>query len=190
MTYSSKSTWWGIAYGVVCGLLAAGIILLISRQPSGEAIELRPPPSPQPIMVDVSGAVLQPGVYTLPNGSRVIDAIEAAGGLTGEAVTKSLNMAAILEDGQQVWVPKITPTPIPGSSSTDRASGVEILVNINTASQSQLEELPEIGPVTAQRIIEYRENNGPFLKIEDIQKVDGIGTETFERIKDLITVGE
>jgi competence protein ComEA len=67
---------------------------------------------------------------------------------------------------------------------------VEVLVNINTASQNQLEELPEIGPVTAQRIIAYRETNGPFLKIEDVQEVEGIGQAMFEKIKDLITVGE
>ena len=190
MTGSSKSLWWAIAYGVVCGLLAAGIILLGSRFPRGEAIQLRPPPSPQPILVDVTGAVVQPGVYSLPYGSRVFDAIEAAGGLTEAAVTKPLNLAAFLEDGQKVWVPQATATPIPGIPSAERASGVEVLVNINTASQNQLEELPEIGPVTAQRIIAYRETNGPFLKIEDIQKVEGIGQATFEKIKDLITVGE
>ena len=190
MTGNSKSLWWAIAYGVVCGLLAAGIILLVSRPPRGEAIQLRPPPSPQPILVDITGAVVQPGVYSLPYGSRVFDAIEAAGGLTEAAVTKPLNLAAFLEDGQKVWVPQATATPIPGIPSADRASGVEVLVNINTASQNQLEELPEIGPVTAQRIIAYREANGPFLKIEDIQKVEGIGQATFEKIKDLITVGE
>jgi competence protein ComEA len=190
MTGSSKNLWWGIAYGVLCGLLATGIILLVSRTPRGEAIELRPPPSPQPILVDVTGAVIQPGVYSLPYGSRVVDAIEAAGGLTDDALTRSLNLASILEDGQKVWVPQVTATPLPGTPPDVRASGVEILVNINTSSQSQLEELPEIGPVTALAIIAYRETNGPFLKIEDIQKVDGIGTVTFEKIKDLITVGE
>lgn len=190
MTGSSKNTWWAIAYGIVCGLLAAGIILLVSGRPRGKAIEIRPPPSPKPVMVDVGGAVSQPGVYSLPYGSRVIDAIEAAGGLTNEAMTKSLNMAAILADGQQVWVAQITPTPIPGTSIGDRSNVVEILVNINTASLSQLEELPDIGPKTAQRIIDYREANGLFLKIEDIQKVEGIGPVTFEKIKDLITVGD
>lgn len=190
MNGSSKSIWWAIAYGVVCGLLAAAIILLVSRSPHVQAIQLRPPPSPHPVVVDVSGAVKQPGVYSLPNGSRVVDAIGAAGGLTDFAITKSLNMAAILMDGEKVWVPQVTATPVPGVPSADRSSGLDILVNINTASQSELEALPEIGPVTAQRIIAYREANGPFLKIDDIQNVEGIGPATYEKIEDLITVGE
>lgn len=190
MTGSSKSLWWGIAYGVVCGLLAAGIILLVSRNPEGQAIELRPPPSPQPILVDVSGAVNQPGVYSLPYGSRVMDAIEASGGLSNVAVVKSLNMAALLEDGQKLWVPEATVTPEPGMAIPERSSEIGILVNINLASQSQLEELPGIGEVIARRIIAYRETNGPFFKIEDIMKVEGVGEAKFEALKDLITVGE
>lgn len=181
---------WAIAYGAVCGLLAAGIILLVARSPHGEAVELRPPPSPQPVMVDISGAVNQMGVYALPYGSRVMDAIEAAGGLSAGAVTQSLNMAAILEDGQKVWVPQATATPQPGLPLPERAVGIDILVNINLASQSQLEELPGIGEVIARRIIAYRESNGPFMKIEDITKVEGIGEVKFAGIKDLITVGE
>lgn len=190
MSGSSKSWWWAIAYGVACGLLAAGIVLLTGRLPRGQAVPLQAPPDPAPLLVDVAGAVGQPGVYTLPAGSRVIDAIRAAGGLAEMAVTTSLNLAAVLEDGQQVWVPQAAATSIPGLAVEQRASGVEILVNINLASQSQLEELPEIGQVIAQRIIAYREANGPFLKIEDIQDVEGIGTATFEMIKELITVGE
>jgi competence protein ComEA len=141
-------------------------------------------------MVDVSGAVNQTGVYALPYGSRVLDAIEAAGGLSAGAVTQSLNMAAILEDGQKVWVPQATATPLPGNPAPERSGGVEILVNINLASQSQLEELPGIGEVIAGRIIDYRESNGPYLKVEDIMKVEGIGEVKFAGIKDLITVGE
>jgi competence protein ComEA len=101
-------------------------------------------------------------------------------------------MAAILEDGQKVWVPLATATPLPGVPAPERAVGIEvgILVNINMASQSQLEELPGIGEVIAGRIVAYRESNGPFMKIEDITKVEGIGEVKFEGIKDLITVGE
>lgn len=190
MAGSSKSLWLAIAYGVICGLLGAGIILLVSLPPRGQAIQLLPPPSPAPLVVDVSGAVTQPGVYSLPAGSRVADAILAAGGVTDAASTGSLNMAALLEDGQQVRVPETIDTTGLGEPTVSRAGSGTILVNINTASQSQLEELPEIGPVTAQRIIEYREQTSPFLKIEDIQNVEGIGPETFEQIEDLITVGE
>ncbi len=190
MAGNSRSVWLAIAYGVVCGLLGAGIILLVSLPPRGQAVQLSPPPSPQPLVIDVSGAVAQPGVYTLPAGSRVTDAIQVAGGVTEKASTGSLNMAALLEDGQQVRVPEIRTTPGLDESIGSRSSGGIILVNINTASQSQLEELPEIGPVTAQKIIAYRDQMGPFLKIEDIQNVEGIGSETFKKIEALITVGE
>jgi competence protein ComEA len=190
MTGSTKTIWWAIAYGVVCGLLATGILFLVVNSPRGEAIQLRPPPTPLPILVDVSGAVKQPGVVSLAYGSRVMDAIEAAGGLQAGAVTQSLNMAAILEDGQKVWVPQATPTPAPGITLPERSGGIEILLNINLASLNQLDELPGIGTVIAQRIIDYREEHGPFLKIEDIENVDGIGPSKYEAIKDFITVGE
>lgn len=189
MIGNQKSWWWGITYGVVCGLLATGIILLVSRTRGGEAITLRLPPSPAPIVVDIRGAVAQPGIYSLPHGSRIFNAIEAAGGLIEAADTQSMNMAAYVEDGQKVWVPS-TLEPTSESPTSDRAQSIEILVNINTASQSQLEGLPEIGTVKAQSIIAYRETYGPFLKIEDIQKVEGIGEVIFLKIKDLITVGD
>jgi competence protein ComEA len=131
-------------------------------------------------------------------GSRVRDAIQAAGGLSSQADPQSLNLAAFLEDGMKIQVAQIVKTPIaPGamigtsnSSATGLSQGVaSSLVNINTASQQELDTLPEIGPALAQRIIAYRTAKGPFTKIEDIQNVSGIGTVTFEKIKDLITVG-
>jgi competence protein ComEA len=184
--------------GVVCGLLGAGIILLVSRSPEGSAITLLPPPTPAPLVVDISGAVVRPDVYTLPAGSRIRDAIQAAGGLSSQADSQNLNLAASLEDGMKIQVPQIMMAPVaPGimtsiSNSTAVGLGQGVvggLVNINTASQQELDSLPEIGPALAQRIIAYRTAKGPFTKIEDIQKVSGIGLVTFEKIKDLITVG-
>jgi competence protein ComEA len=189
---------WALALGVICGLLGAGIILLVSHPPGGSAITLLPPPSPVPLVVYISGAVVRADVYTLPAGSRVRDAIQAAGGPSSQADLQNLNLAAFLQDGMKVQVPQIVKAPIvPGdmtSTSNLSAAGVGqrvagALVNINTASQQELDTLPEIGPALAQRIIAYRTAKGPFAMIEDIQNVSGIGPVTFEKIKDLITVG-
>jgi len=192
--------WWKVAFGAVCGLLGAGIILLVSSPPRGQGIALSPPPSPAPIAVHVIGAVANPGVYGLEAGSRVRDAIEAAGGLLPEADAQALNLAAFAQDGERLEIPAIpppTPTrglapaaPVQGTNPAAPASGDGYLVNINTASQEELESLPYIGPALAQRIIEYREANGPFESIEEIIEVYGIGQKTFENIQDLITVGE
>lgn len=191
-----------IAFGLVCGLLAAGLILLVARQPSGEPLTLLAPPSPAPLIVHVSGAVTQPGVYTLPTGSRVQDAIRAAGGFLDDADRASLNLAAILEDGAQVIAPSQLPAaqPILQPTAATRSESIALptraqsptpkgqKININTATQEELESLPMIGPALAKQIIAYRTAHGPFEKIEDIVDVPGIGPKTFEVIKDLITV--
>jgi len=191
--------WWKIGFGVVCGLIGAGIILLVSGNPRGQAIILNPPPTPAPISVHVAGAVARPGVYELPVDSRVQDAVEAAGGLSPDADPQAVNLAAILLDGDRGLMPSKTadqtvsrgqPTSPVISRSNPAPSILELdpLININTASQVELETLPGIGPKTAQKIIAYREANGPFESIEDIQDVSGIGPKTFEDIEELITV--
>jgi competence protein ComEA len=194
-------TWWGIAFGVLCGLFGAGILLLASRQPRGEPIQLRPPPTPPPVIVHVTGAVAQPGVYTLASESRVEDAVQAAGGVSPQADVQSLNLAAFIKDGERIWIPyQAQAEELPQSPGATPASVGEpgerlpvgsptLLVDINRASQEELESLPGIGPVTAQKIIADREENGPFSKIEEIERVPGIGPAKFEKIKALITVG-
>lgn len=189
-------TGWILIFGVLCGLLAAGLILLVSSPPRGVPVSLLPPPSPLPLGVHVGGSVAQPGLYSLPPGSRVQDALQAAGGLLPGADVQTLNLAAYVQDGQKLWVPPKAPTPLPLPPGVSQATpaaqpAVQIsngLVNINTASLAELDTLPGIGPVIAQRIIDYRTKNGPFAMIEDIQKVSGIGPVTYAKLKDLITV--
>jgi competence protein ComEA len=182
---------WLIAIGVAGGLLGAGLLSLAFGPPRGAAVQLLPPPSPQPLSVHVSGAVSSPGVYSLPAGSRVQDAIQAADGLLPDANPNSLNLAAFLEDGVKLIVPFVVPTSAgitQGEASPALAPTPGFPININSASLEDLDRLPGIGPVKAQSILTYREANGPFSKIEDIIDVSGIGTATFENIKDLIIV--
>ena len=181
--------------GVLFGLLSAGLILLVSRPRSGRAILLRPAPTLRPVVVNIDGAVVSPGVYTLPVQSRVVDAVEAAGGLLENASPGSVNLAAELEDGSHIYIPARNPSndnseELAGSVVGVTESGETIsLVNINQASLETLIGLPGIGPVTAGKIISYREEQ-LFTRIEEIQKVPGIGPATFEQIKIYLTVGE
>jgi competence protein ComEA len=183
---------WGAAFGVVFTLLAVGVVWLTSSPPRGEPITLSPPPTKPPVYVHVDGAVNVPGVHALPPGSRVRDAVQAAGGLQPEAQDMGLNLAAFVQDGDLVYIPFAT-EPVqdsaPGAAISPYPTlSTQGLININTADQEQLETLPGIGPVTAGKIITYREANGPFSDIQAIQNVSGIGPVTFENIKELITV--
>jgi competence protein ComEA len=195
-----KNGWW-LLLGVIFGLAGAGGIWLASSPPRGNPIELLPPPTPVPIQVHVTGAVANPGVYALPVDSRVQDAIQAAGGFAENANDTAVNLATLLEDGAQISVAAKKPTSQPSTAAgveqgSEKNEGqppppnLDSPININTATQEELESLPGIGPVTAQKIIEYRETNGPFIGIEDIQKVSGIGPATFEKLRDLITVDD
>lgn len=176
-------------------LIAGGFGAVALRWETPAPIRIEPPPptvTAGPIRVYISGAVAQADVYELPPSSIVRDAINAAGGTTNDADLDHLNLAAPLRDGDAVYVPRIGESPTPTlaiSSNTDSANPVpQGPININTASQAELETLPDIGEVTARAIIEYRDANGPFPNIEAIQNVPGIGPVTFEKIKDLITV--
>jgi competence protein ComEA len=184
----NKSWWWLAAIIIVGVLLGVGTLFLVTRPPRGEPITLLPAPTQSPIQVYVRGAVVKAGIYTLPLGSHVNDAIEAAGGFTEEAKIDELNMVKILEDGEQIIVPELI-SPVPTENETRIGTPLPILVKINTATLDQLDTLPEIGPKTAQNIIDYRNASGPFTRIEDILDVRGIGPVTFEKIKDMITVG-
>ena len=165
--------------GILIGILLAGIIWNTSRQPSGEAVTLRPPPTPAPISIHITGSVLSPGVYNLPVGSRVMDAITAAGGFLPIADSDQVNLAALLEDGSKIDIPKRENYSGSGSSTTR--------VNINTASVDELDSLPGIGASTAQAIVDYRRQYGSFQRTDGLLAVSGIGPATYGRIKDLIT---
>ena len=184
----NKSWWWLGAFIIVVVLLGVGVLFLVTRPPRGEPIELLPAPTQSPITIYVSGAVGKAGLYSLPWGSRVNDVIQAAGGFTNDANIDALNLAKILEDGEQILVPKLI-SSVPTENQTRSVNPSLILVNINNATLEQLDTLPEIGPKIAQNIIDYRNANGPFDRIEDIQDVPDIGSMTFEKIKDMITTG-
>ncbi len=134
------------------------------------------------LIVHVSGAVLNPGVYELEEGARVIDAIEIAGGITDDANQHAINLAKKIADEEKIYVPRQDEVV----EDLDSLQNKDDRININSAKQSELEELPGIGPVLAKRIIEYREQNGKFRLPEDLMKVSGIGAKKYENIKDLI----
>ena len=147
-----------------------------------------PSPSPASIIVDVAGWVRHPGVYEFASGDRVIDAVNRAGGARSGADLTSLNLAAPLADGTQIVVPRPGATT-PGSAASDTGTaGGTTLININTASETDLEALPGVGPVTAAAIIDYRTQNGPFSAVDDLIDVSGIGPSTLEQIRPFATV--
>jgi competence protein ComEA len=145
------------------------------------------PSSTITLIVDVAGAVHQPGVYEFAEGDRVIDAIERAGGAMRKADLSLLNLAAPLTDGTQILVPKSGPpgAVVPGGTAPGSSTG---LLNINIASATELETLSGIGEVLAATIIEYREQNGPFASVDALMDVSGIGPATLEEIRDQVTV--
>jgi len=182
-------TWQLVAFGLLCGLLASGGITLISLPSRGITIDLPESPPEFGIDVDVSGAIAQPGVVLLPAGSRIEDAIAAAGGALPEAYLETLNLVAPLQNGSKVLVPqKPSSDPVTLNNQISADSEITSLVNINTADQKTMVSLPGIGESKANAIITYRTENGPFTSLEQIQEVSGIGPIIFENIKDLITI--
>ncbi len=195
----------GLAIVVVATLLGAGLWYMRSlprpvdiAAPAGAVSPAVSPvagltgsasPSPTSIIVDVAGWVRRPGVYEFAAGDRVIDAVDRAGGARNGADLTSLNLAAPLADGTQIVVPRPGATTAPGTSTSDTGTGGgTTLININTASETDLEALPGVGPVTAAAIIDYRTQNGPFSAVDDLIDVSGIGPSTLEQIRPFATV--
>ncbi len=188
--FKAKRSWilLGLSY-----LLVAGLAFMAARWPVSGGIEILPAPLAEtaeaeatsaPIRVYVSGAVQSPGVYTLPPESIADDALRLAGGPTEDADLTFVNLAATLQDGQQLHVPTFGQEPVP----TVPLSSLPLLVNVNTAGADELETLPGIGPVTASSIIAYREEHGPFRTVDALLSVSGIGPATLEKIRGFITV--
>ncbi len=146
-------------------------------------------PETAKIIVDIGGEVVSPMVAELDEGSRVADAIEAAGGVTENADLTDINRAAFIEDGEKIYIPALPSEEdeIDDGGSSGTSSGYsDGKININTADSEELQELSGVGPATAQKIIDYRKENGRFSSIEDIKNVSGIGDKSFEKIKDMI----
>lgn len=153
-------------------------------------MEEEPETSETSIYVQVSGAVASPGVYELPEGSRVFEAIELAGGMTAEADARQMNQAQTISDGEMIYVKsqgeQVEGTSeIPFSEQTQQEDGK---VNLNTATEEQLMTLPGIGQAKAKSIIAWREENGNFSKIEDLMEIEGIKEGVFSKVKDSIKV--
>ncbi|CAN5117559.1 ComEA family DNA-binding protein [soil metagenome] len=148
------------------------------------AVDSEPPSEPTEIVVSVIGQVGAPGLVRLPAGSRVDDAIRAAGGLLPEADVSTVNLARVLVDGEQVAV-GVPGAQGPAAAGEPAGGG---LINLNTASETELDELPGIGPALAGRIVDWREANGGFQSVTQLNDVDGIGPVTFERLRDEVTV--
>lgn len=145
--------------------------------------------APSTVLVHVAGWVRRPGVYELRQGGRVVDAIEAAGGARRRADLGALNLAAVLVDAQQVLVPKAGQVePSAGAAPTTGSGTSQQLVNVNTATPTELEALPGIGPVLAEAIVSYRDEHGPFASVDQLEDVSGIGPVTLGEIRDLVTV--
>jgi competence protein ComEA len=146
-----------------------------------------------PVLVHVLGAVHRPGLASLSRGARVVDAVAAAGGLTDEADVTGVNLARVVSDGEQLVVPRVGEVVAPPASAGPAAGGAAggaagALVNLNSASQQELETLPRIGPALAGRIVDWRTANGRFAAITDLMKVTGVGQKLFDGLKDRVTV--
>ena len=184
---------------VAVAAIAISFVLLLSAQarPDAKVIAAEPEPIPSAssvisrLVVDVQGEVVKPGLYELPSGARVADAIKAAGGVRKGSVTSSVNLARFLEDGEQVFVAggsQAVSSGASGSGEFPSAGSVGGKLNINRATVTELDGLPGVGPVLAKRIIDYRGANGSFASVDELQKVSGIGPSKFNELRKFVTV--
>jgi competence protein ComEA len=179
-------------------LWAAGlvVVVLLGARYLGRGGDARPPAAPRPairvtdastgqVTVHVAGAVRRPGVYRLPAGQRVDDAVRRAGGARRGADLSGLNLAAKLEDGRQVVVPKRAPPGAPAAGAATPDAGP---VDLNTATADQLDELDGIGPATAETILKYREEHGGFGSVDELGQVPGIGEKRLATLREQVRV--
>lgn len=195
--FEKLATWWfdlnftPVQKRALLAMSAIVVVISVFIVIRGNTDEITPPPvvveqvqAPQ-IFVDVTGAVNTPGVYTLTASSRVIDAIKAAGGSAPGADLSTINLARVLADGEQIYVDAAVTNSKGVRVSSPKRSGP---ININRATVSDFDSLDGIGPVIASRIVDYRKTHGPFITVEDLQKVSGIGAAKFAQIKSKIRV--
>lgn len=186
----------GVGAAVVLVVAAAVVaVLLAGARASGRtdviapAVSVSTPLAPSTaeeelLYVHVAGEVASPGLYLLDQGARVADAVAAAGGFSEAAERASVNLARKLVDGEQILVPAVGAAPAVAAPGAPAPAGG--LVSLSTATAAQLEELPEIGPATAAKIIAHREANGPFTSVDQLLEVPGIGEKTLEAFRDLV----
>jgi competence protein ComEA len=176
-----------LAAGILMGLLATGLLMVLTARPPGVPVQLHPPPTEGPCQVHVAGAVALPGVYSLPRGSLVRDAIAAAGGLSDVSAPESLNLAAVLHDHQKIVVPSRTaPSTATGGDPGAGNHQMGGLLNLNTATDAELDSLPGIGPSLAKAIVAFREAHGPFGTPDELLDVPGIGPAKLAGLRDLV----
>lgn len=198
------------AAALVAGTVLAGVVLLRPQASAGrvalpsaapapaEPADPVPPDGtaarrePEEVVVDVAGAVARPGLVRLRAGSRVADALAAAGGPAADAVLAGVNQARVLGDGEQVRVPKVgepAPAPPPAGPTGSTPGGAPgAIVDLNRATVAELDVLPGVGPATATAIITWRDENGGFRRVEDLLEVPGIGPARLERLRPLVRV--
>jgi competence protein ComEA len=147
--------------------------------------ELRAESRPR-LVVHVVGAVRRPGLYRLADGARIADALRRAGGATRRADLSLVNLAAPVSDGTQVVVPRRVPPAGGGSTAADPSAAPAGPIHLNTATVEQLDELPGVGPITAQKIVDYREQHGAFSSVDDLDAIPGIGPARLEQLRELV----
>ena len=176
-------TWQSVMIGSMLGLLFTAAILMVINPRYDQEPILLPTRAPDTVVVYITGEVNEPGVIQLASNSRIYDAIQKAGGFTEEANEESVNLAAILEDEDRIVIPSKN-----GENDETFTGRPDKLININSASAEELDQLPGVGPVKAQAIVDFREANGAFLSTNDLLKVPGINQDLFQQVIGLITV--
>jgi competence protein ComEA len=176
--------------GAIVALLL-GTRLLHRSQAAAIPPPVRPPaaasaPARREVVVDVVGAVLRPGLYRLREGDRIADALAHAGGAARKADLSAVNLAAPLADGEQVVVPRRGPPGTFGAAASPGSAAPAGPVHLNTATLEQLDTLPGVGPVTAQKILDYRTKHGAFSSVDELDAVPGIGPSRLETLRDLV----
>ncbi|MDQ7843289.1 MAG: ComEA family DNA-binding protein [Armatimonadota bacterium] len=175
---------------VSSGAVIAGIAVLVFVQRPAPAVRIFEAPPAAEVVVQVDGAVVRPGLYRLPAGSRTEDAVRAAGGLSPAADSEGINRARLLRDGERVTVPYrgAGSSLLTAGAPRDGAASALPPVDLNRASAAELEGLPGIGPVLARRIIAHRDRNGRFHRLEDLLEVQGIGPKLLARLRQRVVL--